>query len=1585
VCCLVTERSFQSLYSHVVTSFYSKSQISSEDWARKYRFDDVIWPHGEPSSVDTMSALARAAVVDAVVFHRPTVVCGAGGSKTGKTQMMFGPFIAGWVSGRLKSVADESEERDLGLLGKIANDILSGSHAARGKCSLSIMEIADDDVLRDVLAFSEKDFDEHDGSKLLHIRHLDNRGATVANLRWVDIESQGQLNQLLLGAFKSAHIRKLWRKERGHGHFIVSIRCESTVIQLVDLASTDRHPSNEQSQDRRVSSIRKSLSSLRGIFRGLIRQDAQIDPSFKQSLPYRESTLTELLQRSLQGDGKNDCRAVIIGNINPSSRSYSQTLATMDFMTRLLARPGDTANDPFGDSHMISSGQKGTCHVAQSLANTALASAIQQNDTGSGKDGIQQSRERSPFRTPVSSRPSSARKGSNGVLLKSIVSDPRQRLAKLLSTAPFRKESSVAGKPKQVVETPISSGLSDDNSKEFRRQYNSVFDQLDTLMSNEEEEVDRQTYGDNLIEALTPIPKSAKKVLQIHDDNCSPMLPSVSLNQCLEEDTPPGRSVRPLSHGDGLFLPHGEVYRGSIILQRDHGSTEQANETVESLLGSPFFGDCNNNVNVEQMKQRRSLPSDYFNEEGNHRSQSESSPNIVQQYCRSTSDQLLPASESVPELDSFCRLVVCNDVSDVERSESEGINHQSSRTNTLDSLIFFNPHDLLTLDDHFAKSANLADNVEDSKSQEVDSGACLKSQSVFVEKSNAIPLRVLLSQDSMESEPLVSCRNHARLIYNSLHPGNDVDGLSKSHDAMADAETALVESCTDKCVYYQSNTLTNDDDSNMNEDPDISGIMETFQREVDAMMIEHASSDLEESCFIPALFTHQKFRSSETSQHAEPNDDAASVSASVEDLLPTSKSECAATQTDPIEDAHEAKEESLVESFLRALESIFSIPAPSFELKTRLAELEVAISQKQAHLLALRGELESTQTDNAEVNVQLQQTLESLNAVSQARQEAEEKASSLESESISLSEQLQRQNSVIEASSTFYGQLANLLGLNDGTLETSHILEKIESLQSKLQLLDSQSTESQKTEELLQSTIEHLHSQISQKEAVRMAAEKLAEVSKSGNDDLAEEVLVLKANISNMKHEHEALLAKHELMSKEKDEIFGKLQEASDTIAERNYEISRLTGDITSINREKTQLEQKLAEIGPKTAEMMKSRMEALKADYTLQFESLKSTIAMQKDKIFELEQLDTNSTNGHEVTRLKMELTERSTENVNIRRRLEQIEKSTSLKLRNIGQQLLQVNNELDTANGELRIQKDENRALTNELSNLRGVMDIAEESIDELHRLREDNERLHHAIMTQHDQGLLYTTNAGVPFEIKKRSEDNSVVQPEDDCFMHERVSALMRENEHNNISMRSLQSENGALKHSIEECSNTISLMQSEINELKTLATDGMSRLRNKKSTLVEERQNDQRTLHAMQEKLQNANNMIQWLRSSQGRSSNDHRHQYADLSSSSNLKTPREFRCIGVQRSESKFTPFDSQRRITSPASLSTAGSNTATLERRFAAELSAEKELRYKAEEICAGVLANSKSGFEERDAEIKKLRLKLFKLSSERY
>ena len=65
----------------------------------------------------------------------------------------------------------------------------------------------------------------------------------------------------------------------------------------------------------------------------------------------------------------------------------------------------------------------------------------------------------------------------------------------------------------------------------------------------------------------------------------------------------------------------------------------------------------------------------------------------------------------------------------------------------------------------------------------------------------------------------------------------------------------------------------------------------------------------------------------------------------------------------------------------------------------------------------------------------------------------------------------------------------------------------------------------------------------------------------------------------------------------------------------------------------------------------------------------------------------------------------------------------------------------------------------------------------------------------------------------------------------------------------------------------------------------------------------------------------------------------------------------------RRFETSFTPYDASEKKSN------------------AAELSAEKELRYKAEEICAGVLADAKLGFEERDKEIERLRSKLARTS----
>jgi hypothetical protein len=84
-------------------------------------------------------------------------------------------------------------------------------------------------------------------------------------------------------------------------------------------------------------------------------------------------------------------------------------------------------------------------------------------------------------------------------------------------------------------------------------------------------------------------------------------------------------------------------------------------------------------------------------------------------------------------------------------------------------------------------------------------------------------------------------------------------------------------------------------------------------------------------------------------------------------------------------------------------------------------------------------------------------------------------------------------------------------------------------------------------------------------------------------------------------------------------------------------------------------------------------------------------------------------------------------------------------------------------------------------ELDHLRSLMDIAEESVGELNRLKEENQQLTAMIRYQNDQGSRLSS-IDVPFEIRGRSDE--------DHLMHERISALMRENEQNNISMRTLQ---------------------------------------------------------------------------------------------------------------------------------------------------------------------------------------------------
>ena len=456
-----------------------------------------------------MSVLASAAVKDVLSLslrpkgalrddHIPcsTMIFAVGGTASGKTHTIFGSSISEMASSVVMEKATTNSKVDnaheMGLLGEIMSSILSsgyentvtGSGCDRSlSCSISILEIVNEDVLRDVLGLSNDGLGEHGGSKALRVRHSDSRGATVLNLRQVPVDSIEQLHELLRYSFGSNLLRRAWSNEGGHGHFIVDVNvCRPNggcaKIQLVDLASPDRTALNAAA----LRSVRKSLSALRGVLRGVAVQHASQGTSLKPPIPYRESTLTKLLQRSLdhQDGFGSSTRAVVIGTVRPSTKNYNQTLGTIDFLTRILAKSGETAHGPFRDA--VSDKER-----QSDIVDGRNRKPSHRQDTENQHDS------QKPLMSSITFHPPTAS-------LKSITSDPRQRLAKLVNSTPLStKMSQGAASRDGVVFTENADSLRTRCSS-----YGVVLDQLNSLMDADETDLDRNDYGEGLIESLTP-------------------------------------------------------------------------------------------------------------------------------------------------------------------------------------------------------------------------------------------------------------------------------------------------------------------------------------------------------------------------------------------------------------------------------------------------------------------------------------------------------------------------------------------------------------------------------------------------------------------------------------------------------------------------------------------------------------------------------------------------------------------------------------------------------------------------------------------------------------------------------------------------------------------------------------------------------------------------------------------------------------------------------------------------------------------------------------------------------------------------
>ena len=1399
-----------------------------------------------------------------------------------------------------------------------------------------------------MLGFSHHELNEHDGHSL-KLRHLDQKGAALENLHRIPVGMETMKE--VTDSFNNEKLKKIWIKEGGHGHFIATITLsEGGMIQLVDCASADRLPVSpstpdstnwKQKHDRRVNSIRKSLSSLRGVFRGLIVSQDMTEPSTNTSpsISFRECTLTKLLQRCLySSDGEENPRAVVIGAVSPSSKAYSQTLSTMDYTSRLLTRQGNTASDPFYNK--LGAGSKKS-YDRDSLRNSALAAVLPKE----GGVDVEQSNSfhLSIYQTPsFKSRLSTAgskyaaKVQTDGTILKSIVSDPRQRLAKLLSTASLVKESNKDEENENyAIDTP-SSVASEDLQAEFQKKYDTVFDQLDTLMSADEDDIDKRSYGNSLIEALSEKKPSNAEKRALHEELAAKELFSPEVNSWSHEipirdhlAQTPGTNTYDGYFGRANLTSKEMKSRSNVISSKNIPSVVICDDSScrDTVISDKGMEHANSNSEVSQPNnQLHAFPS-------NTPTQEEASPLKDADIASDDSENQIKILQSQveqfmtdsnidgrPSNDKKCESPVVDDGStsdsDVASTESE-IQIIQALQDQMNQV-------MMETDISHCSSVIAEEKEEHTPSNKHD---------IFVQSSSSklLPLNMLLSTDSMDSEPLLSCRSHATHIYGSMH-------ASGPDDIQLLAPDIPINECSEKCTFFRKG----DDTESLKSDPlDLNYMMANFENEINTLMRSEEFSGIPKNNNTDDETGGSLIRGYEREQRTVHSKCPGSCNDKTEwspsDLIQSNESLFqkkenfleafpnvpvhSSTQTDEREIFHSTTQTDIDQDEFVSLKTNVQL------LTDYTAKTEAFIQRLQS---IARGEhatpLDSQSSDFPQQLLDLEGTIcRHYSAVGELKASLIDKETQLETErkaaqnaQENLEENRAKHNIESETYLAFMSEIEGLLPVPNEkpvggkSFETmrSECINSIKKLQAELQSVVKENQNNLADIDSLRAVVADMTTKCNE--------------SQLENEILRKELSSLKHDVSKLQDNLQRLTRQHDELQNERDQIYHDLKEATRAISSRDAEILKLRTSIEFT-------EQKLRSFGTKTAEVMKARIEELKTHHATKITSLKNTISVQSSRINELEYAINNMNKANmnnpeiesQLAELKSELSRSHSEKINLEQRIKQIEKSSSLKLRNIGEQLVKSQNDLAAANDDASKQQSVNKSLKVELAHLRDVMSIAEESVGELHRLRQENEYLKRSLNMPCGPGALSTS-----FESKggKRSTDS--INFEDDRFVHERISALMRENEQSNISMRSLQKENAALKDSIGECHDEMLAMRRDMKELRLAATA------RKSSPAISE--------------------------------------ETGRTYTSSSLKTPLDHRS---HRPEYYF-PFASSTLQTEDTSYS---------ESQLVAQLSAEKELRYKAEEICAGVLANTQAGYDKRDTEIKKLRAKLFKLSSAKY
>jgi hypothetical protein len=406
--------------------------LAQEDWTRTFRFQHVVWPqkhtHQKNHSVihrefpdNTLMNLCSGAANDILAKDSTSNRIFVAVGNSGKTETLFGsiatqkPSVAEVFAQSVQDLSRDELLRRYGLLGWTVQSILDRLPEDKtAVCTLSVLEVSDENSLFDLLA--TRPFTQ-DASKRVTLRYNNGSnhawskdevqargtgtvGAVVEGLSNQPIDSLKGLAHSMRRAFAAALHEK---RKTSRGTLVISVRVwqqaeksqfqqkfeKNTAIQFVDLGVVEHD--EMPAYFKRNAAIRKSESVLGSVLRGGLLREAGNDAV----IPYRDSALTKVLQRSMDHP---DSRTIVMASLSPGIKAHDESMSTLRYISRLTSKPG------------------------QELQSTSFDSIMQTSATGGSPSSS----------APLNLSELTKEDGSSAYLLQNLLSDPRQRLAKLV-------------------------------------------------------------------------------------------------------------------------------------------------------------------------------------------------------------------------------------------------------------------------------------------------------------------------------------------------------------------------------------------------------------------------------------------------------------------------------------------------------------------------------------------------------------------------------------------------------------------------------------------------------------------------------------------------------------------------------------------------------------------------------------------------------------------------------------------------------------------------------------------------------------------------------------------------------------------------------------------------------------------------------------------------------------------------------------------------------------------------------------------------------------------------------------------------